>query len=56
MGCAKLTSLQLLKAFEGNLELIRRAKRRGVVLDLDTEKRYDRHIGCCFVDFRCNLV
>jgi hypothetical protein len=38
-----LTLLQLLKALKGNLELVRRVEWRGVVLDLDAEKRDDRH-------------
>ncbi len=40
-----LTLLQLLEAFEGNLELVRRVKLGGVVLDLDAEERNDRHGG-----------
>lgn len=38
-----LTFLELLEALEGDLELVRRVERRGVVLDLDAEKRDDRH-------------
>jgi len=38
-----LTLLELLEALESDLELIRCVKWRGVVLDLDAEKRDDRH-------------
>jgi hypothetical protein len=42
--------LQLLKALESDLELIGRVEWRGVVLDLDTEKRDDRHNeDCCIL-------
>jgi hypothetical protein len=41
------TLLQLLEALEGDLKFIGRVKLRGVVLDLDTEKRYDRHDEDC---------
>ena len=41
-----LTLLELLEALEGDLELIRRVKWRGVILDLDAEKRDDRHFDC----------
>ena len=40
-----LTLLQLLEALEGDLELVGRVELGGVVLDLDTEKRDDRHDG-----------
>lgn len=39
------TLLQLLEALESDLELVWRVELRGVVLDLDTEKRDDRHLG-----------
>lgn len=39
------TLLQLLKALECYLKLVRRVELSGVVLDLDTEKRDNRHIG-----------
>jgi hypothetical protein len=39
------TLLQLLKALESDFELVRRVKGRRVVLDLDAEKRHDRHGG-----------
>jgi hypothetical protein len=43
-----LTLLQLLEALKGDLKLVRRVECRGVVLDLDTEKRYNRHDEDCF--------
>lgn len=39
-----LTLLELLEAFESDLKLVRRIKWRGVVLDLNAEKRNDRHL------------
>jgi hypothetical protein len=46
-GVCCYTFLQLLQALEGDLELVRRVEWRGVVLDLDTEKRDDRHVESC---------
>ena len=42
-GVFLLTLLQLLKALEGDLELVGRVELRGVVLHLNAEKRDDRH-------------
>jgi hypothetical protein len=43
----RLAFLQLFEALKGDFEFIRRVELRGVVLDLDTEKRYDRHDEDC---------
>ena len=37
----------MLKTLERDLKLVRRVKLGGVVLDLDTEERDDRHVGDC---------
>jgi hypothetical protein len=44
-GRGRITFLQLLEALEGDFEFIGRVEWRGVVLDLDTKERYDRHGG-----------
>ena len=40
-----ITLLQLLEALECDFKLIGLVEARGVVLDLDTEERDDRHFG-----------
>lgn len=47
VAAAPLTLLKLFQALKGNLKLVRLVKPRGVVLDLDTEQRDDRHSGLC---------
>jgi len=38
IGAVQVTFLQLLKTFEGDLELVLRVERGGVVFNLDTEE------------------
>jgi hypothetical protein len=40
----KFTFLQLLQTLKGDLKLVRRVERGGVILDLATEQRDDRHL------------
>jgi hypothetical protein len=44
---SRRTLLQLLQTLESDLELVGRVEWRGVVLDLDAEKRYNRHDEDC---------
>lgn len=38
------TFLELLETFKGDFKLVGRVERRGIVPDLDTEERDDRHL------------
>lgn len=42
---ADSTFLELLKAFESDLEHVAVSELGWVVEDVDTQKRYDRHLG-----------